>query len=104
SVESSETTSIISRRSPSEISQEYLFPSLLESTLITIEHAFEIASQIFQPQYYDRIPSKFKLLFRNRGGFDRKVFFDKCRNINDTIILLKVEGTGEILGGYNPLT
>ncbi|CAG8491555.1 10490_t:CDS:2 [Racocetra fulgida] len=43
---------------------------LKQSTLVTIEHAFEIASQISQPQCYDRISTKFKLLLKNAGKFD----------------------------------
>ncbi|RHZ85722.1 hypothetical protein Glove_61g12 [Diversispora epigaea] len=68
------------------------------SNIITIEQALEISSWISQN------PQKFKLLARgSRDGFDVKTIYNICDKVSRTIIILKVQGTGEILGGYNPL-
>src|SRR6266542_5010546 len=50
------------------------------------------------------LPYKFKLLLRgSRDGFTPKKFHELCDNISRTVTFIKVKGTGEILGGYNPL-
>jgi len=49
-------------------------------------------------------PFKFKLLLRgSRDGFTPKTFHELCDNIPCTVTFIKVKGTDEILGGYNPL-
>ncbi|EXX72058.1 uncharacterized protein OCT59_029133 [Rhizophagus irregularis] len=49
------------------------------------------------------LPYKFKLLLRgSRDGFTPKKFHTSCDDKPHTITFIKVEGTGEILGGYNP--
>ncbi|RHZ65620.1 hypothetical protein Glove_313g67 [Diversispora epigaea] len=67
-----------------------------DSNILTIEHFLEILSWIDrqEPYYTENIWCKFELLAKgSKDGFD----------IN-TVIVLKVEGTGEILGGYNPFS
>ncbi|RIB16822.1 hypothetical protein C2G38_2188905 [Gigaspora rosea] len=80
----------------------------LSSSIITLEHAAEISSWIDRhPTIYDitKIPYEFKLLLRgSRDGFDGKIFHKLCDNIPNTIIVLKVKNSDEILGGYNPLS
>ncbi|GBB84235.1 hypothetical protein RclHR1_10860005 [Rhizophagus clarus] len=50
------------------------------------------------------IPYKFELLLRgSRDGFTPKKFHELCDGKPNTITFIKVEGTEEILGGYNPL-
>ncbi|CAB4482519.1 hypothetical protein RhiirA1_532059 [Rhizophagus irregularis] len=50
------------------------------------------------PQY------EFKLLIRGtRDGFASEEFHTKCDEKSPTITILRVENTGEILGGYNPI-
>ncbi|RHZ85723.1 hypothetical protein Glove_61g13 [Diversispora epigaea] len=76
------------------------------SNIITNEHALEISSWINtnQSQSIENNPYEFKLLFRgSKDGFDVKNIFNICDKIVNTVIVLKVEGTGEILGGYNPI-
>jgi hypothetical protein len=51
------------------------------------------------------LPYKFQLLLRgSRDGFTPKKFHDLCDNKCNTITFIKVEGTEEIIGGYNPIT
>ncbi|RIB28939.1 hypothetical protein C2G38_2058015 [Gigaspora rosea] len=49
-------------------------------------------------------PYEFKLLLRGtRDGFTAKSFWDLCNEQENVVVVMKVEGTGEILGGYNPI-
>ncbi|EXX60981.1 uncharacterized protein OCT59_029410 [Rhizophagus irregularis] len=49
------------------------------------------------------LPYKFVLLLRgSRDGFNPKKFHELCDNKSNTVTFIKVKGTGEILGGYNP--
>ncbi|RIB15791.1 hypothetical protein C2G38_2318526 [Gigaspora rosea] len=48
-----------------------------------------------------KIPYKFNLLLRD--GFTREIFHKLCDNIPGTVAIIKVNGTNEILGGYNLL-
>ncbi|CAB4412287.1 unnamed protein product [Rhizophagus irregularis] len=50
-------------------------------------------------------PYKFQLILRgSRDGFTSKKFHELCDGIPNTVTFIKVKGTEEILGGYNPLT
>ena len=49
------------------------------------------------------LPYKFKLLRGSRDGFTPKKFHELCDNVPCTVTFIKVKGTEEILGGYNPL-
>jgi hypothetical protein len=47
---------------------------------------------------------EFKLLLRgSRDGFTPKKFHELCDNIPRTVTFIKIKGTEEIIGGYNPL-
>ncbi|EXX77792.1 hypothetical protein RirG_020610 [Rhizophagus irregularis DAOM 197198w] len=49
------------------------------------------------------LPYKFKLLLRgSRNGFTPESFHELCDNKPCTLTLIKVKGTEEIIGGYNP--
>ncbi|EXX62965.1 uncharacterized protein OCT59_029414 [Rhizophagus irregularis] len=49
------------------------------------------------------LPYKFELLLRgSRDGFYPNKFHELCDNKSNTVTFIKVKGTGEILGGYNP--
>jgi hypothetical protein len=49
------------------------------------------------------LPFKFDLLLRgSKDGFSPKIFHNLCDNKPNTITFIKVDGTEEILGGYNP--
>ncbi|RIB14774.1 hypothetical protein C2G38_2143888 [Gigaspora rosea] len=75
------------------------------SSVINDEHFAEISSWIDRhPSKYDitEIPYKFNLLLRgSRDGFTFETFHRLCDNI--TLVVIKVNGTNEILGAYNPL-
>ncbi|RHZ65634.1 hypothetical protein Glove_313g32 [Diversispora epigaea] len=80
--------------------------TIFNSNILTIEHFLEILSWIDrqEPYYTGNIQCKFELLVRgSRDGFDVKKIYNICDKVSNMIIVLKVKGTGEILGGYNPL-
>ena len=52
----------------------------------------------------NRIPYDFSLVFRgSRDGFDAYLFYERCDNKNATIVIAKIKGTNQIVGGFNPL-
>ncbi|RIB09359.1 hypothetical protein C2G38_2044377 [Gigaspora rosea] len=77
------------------------------SFIINDEHFAEISTWIDRrPSKYKitKIPYKFNLLLRgSRDGFTREIFHRLCDNLPGTVVIVKVNGTNEILGGYNPL-
>ncbi|RHZ86041.1 hypothetical protein Glove_55g63 [Diversispora epigaea] len=77
------------------------------STIINEEHLAEISSSIdCEPNAYSsaNIPYKFQLILRgSKDGFDPKTFWNICNGHAGTVVVAKVAGTDEILGGYNPL-
>ncbi|RHZ60980.1 hypothetical protein Glove_350g74 [Diversispora epigaea] len=78
----------------------------LSSNIITDERALEISSWIDKKAtpYIENNPYEFKLLVRgSRDGFDVITIYNICDKISNTVIVLKVEGTEEIFGGYNPV-
>ncbi|RHZ70091.1 hypothetical protein Glove_275g70 [Diversispora epigaea] len=78
----------------------------IPSNIITNEHALELSSWIDRKgtTFTENNPYEFKLLVRgSRDGFDVKTIYNICDKISNTIIVAKVEDTGEIIGDYNPL-
>ncbi|RIB06102.1 hypothetical protein C2G38_2047062 [Gigaspora rosea] len=77
------------------------------SSIINNEHFAEISSWIDRhSSIYDvtKIPYKFNLLIRgSRDGFTSEIFHRLCDYMPGTVVIIKVNGTNEILGGYNPL-
>jgi len=52
----------------------------------------------------NNLPYKFQLILQGtRYGFSRSVFEDKCYNIEQTIVIMKIKKTDELIGGYNPV-
>ncbi|EXX64780.1 uncharacterized protein OCT59_029123 [Rhizophagus irregularis] len=50
------------------------------------------------------LPYEFQLLLRGtRDGFTPKKFHKLCNNKPHTVTFIKIKGTEEIIGGYNPL-
>ncbi|RGB27418.1 hypothetical protein C1646_718663 [Rhizophagus diaphanus] len=50
------------------------------------------------------LPYKFNLILRgSRDGFTPKKFHELCDGKHKTVTFIKIKGTEEILGGYNPL-
>ncbi|RHZ85057.1 hypothetical protein Glove_71g73 [Diversispora epigaea] len=79
----------------------------LFSTIINEEHASMIASWIDnRPTSYSsrENPYEFQLIFRGiKDGFSPRTFWNICDGHSNTIVVTKVKGTNEILGGFNPL-
>ncbi|RHZ75045.1 hypothetical protein Glove_217g153 [Diversispora epigaea] len=77
------------------------------STIISEEHAAEISTWIDRKTTaytLTDIPYKFELILRGtRDGFTPQTFWNICHGHACTVVLLKVKGTDEIVGGYNPL-
>ncbi|RHZ65292.1 hypothetical protein Glove_318g34 [Diversispora epigaea] len=77
------------------------------STIISEDHVAEISTWIDRKSTtYSTadIPYKFELILRGIGdGFAPQIFWDICSGHAHTVIVTKVKGTDEILGGYNPL-
>ncbi|CAG8526088.1 14351_t:CDS:1, partial [Acaulospora colombiana] len=75
--------------------------------MINEEHVAEISSWINRKETtYSEIdiPYKFKLILRgSRDGFNPQTFWNLCHGMQRTVTVLRVAGTDEILGGYNPL-
>ncbi|RIB05260.1 hypothetical protein C2G38_2148627 [Gigaspora rosea] len=77
----------------------------LFSTIISNEHAAEIASWIDKKDDIYSIennPYDFKLLLRERK-FTADSFWNLCDKKENVIVIIKVNGTDEILGGYSPI-
>ncbi|PKY39283.1 hypothetical protein RhiirA4_414896 [Rhizophagus irregularis] len=82
--------------------------SPFDSKIISAKDAAQIASWIDykdgNPYTFRKNPYKFKLILRgSRDGFDIDSFHQICDNKERTVIAIKVSGTGEVVGGYNPL-
>ncbi|RHZ44358.1 hypothetical protein Glove_736g10 [Diversispora epigaea] len=77
------------------------------STIINEEHLAEISSWIDRKSIVyslANVPYKFQLILRGSiDGFQPKTFWNMCNGHIGTIVIVKVAGTDEILGGYNPL-
>ncbi|RHZ75048.1 hypothetical protein Glove_217g7 [Diversispora epigaea] len=77
------------------------------SIIINEEHASMISSWIDnrKTSYSSRNnPYRFQLILRgSRNGFAPRTFWDICDGYANTIVITKVKGTDEIIGGFNPL-
>ncbi|RHZ58644.1 hypothetical protein Glove_372g7 [Diversispora epigaea] len=77
------------------------------STIINEEHAAIISSWIdYKPTSYSLMnnPYEFELILRgSEDGFAPRTFWDICHGHSNTIVISKVNGTEEIMGGFNPL-
>ncbi|RHZ84620.1 hypothetical protein Glove_78g118 [Diversispora epigaea] len=77
------------------------------STIISYEHVAEISSWIdHKSSIYSltNTPYEFQLILRGSiNGFNPQTFWDTCHGHARTVVIMKVKGTEEILGGFNPL-
>ncbi|RHZ55529.1 hypothetical protein Glove_414g15 [Diversispora epigaea] len=77
------------------------------STIINEKHASMLSSWIKNQQtgyYLTNTPYEFQLILRgSKDGFAPRTFWDICDGHHNTIVVTKVEGTDEIIGGFNPL-
>ncbi|RHZ48347.1 hypothetical protein Glove_552g12 [Diversispora epigaea] len=94
----SRTTSI--PELPSRVNESF-------STIIKQEHVAELSSWVDRESTIyslTNIPYEFQLILRgSRDGFHPKTFWEMCHGHAGTIVIAKVAGTDEIVGGYNPL-
>jgi hypothetical protein len=79
-----------------------------DSNIIKATDAALIASWIDKkrgtPYNFKDLPIKFNLIYRaSRNGFEIDKFHKYCDNKGPTIVIIKVQTTNEIIGGYNPL-
>src|ERR1043166_6869976 len=82
-------------------------PKNFDSKVITFEHAELILKWVDKLRITDRLKNsyEFKLMFRgSRDQFSSEKFHQICDNISHTVTIIKVKGSDEILGGYNPVT
>ncbi|GES76370.1 carbohydrate-binding module family 13 protein [Rhizophagus clarus] len=78
----------------------------IDSKIITYQHAELISKWIDKLEITDKLISsyEFKLLFRaSRDGYSGDKFHEICNDQPRTITIVKVKGSSEILGGYNPI-
>ncbi|RIB29210.1 hypothetical protein C2G38_2057257, partial [Gigaspora rosea] len=77
------------------------------STVINEAHAAEIASWVDKKENTYSLtnnPYEFKLLLRGtRDGFTKDSFWNLCDKQTHLVVVMKVKGTDEIIGGYNPV-
>src|SRR6185369_2547110 len=75
--------------------------------LLTLQMKCLISSWIdYKDGLYDKddLPYEFKLIYQGtKDGFTRSVFEKKCYNIEQTVTIIKIKDTGELVGGYNPV-
>lgn len=100
-----------------DLSPSSRFPSLnsmvtyVDSCILSTKNAALIAIWIRQveqtvttPIRQEVIPYNFKLLFRgSRDGFSPSAFHQICDNKSNTVVIMKIKDTGELIGGYNPI-
>ncbi|RGB24647.1 hypothetical protein C1646_772782 [Rhizophagus diaphanus] len=83
------------------------FKFKIDSTLIESNHIPLFASWIDRKDSsYKKndIPYELKLLYRSsRDGFNAASFHRNCDNKGATIWIAKIQGTTQLIGGYNPL-
>jgi hypothetical protein len=78
----------------------------IDSKIITIQHIELISKWIYRLEITDEIKKfyEFKLILRgSRDGFTPEKFHEICDNQSDTVTIIKVKDSNEILGGYNPI-
>ncbi|RHZ76365.1 hypothetical protein Glove_198g99 [Diversispora epigaea] len=84
-----------------------LTPEFPLSTMINKEHVAELSSWIDRKStIYSlaNIPYEFQLILQgSKDGFHPKTFWNMCHGHAGTIVVVKISGTEEIVGGYNPL-
>ncbi|RHZ81471.1 hypothetical protein Glove_120g64 [Diversispora epigaea] len=77
------------------------------STIISEEHAAEISAWIDRKTINyptTNNPYDFQLILHGtKDGFASQTFWNICHGHSNTVVVAKVKGTDEIIGGYNPL-
>ncbi|RIB28875.1 hypothetical protein C2G38_2137128 [Gigaspora rosea] len=99
-----------------QVSSKILPPRVILAPILPIRntepvingaHAAEIASWVDKKADIYSVtdnPYEFKLLLRGtRDGFTKDSFWRLCVKQTHLVVVMKVKGTDEILGGYNPI-
>ncbi|CAJ0626892.1 7302_t:CDS:1 [Entrophospora sp. SA101] len=80
----------------------------IDSNIIKFRHIALVSKWIEHKENYVGVTKQsinFNLLLRgSKDGFSATTFHNLCDNQGPTLVVLKVKETGEILGGYNPLS
>ncbi|CAB4437660.1 unnamed protein product [Rhizophagus irregularis] len=76
----------------------------IDSRIITFQHTELISKWIDKLEITDKIKNiyEFKLLYRSEFDLPEK-FHEICDNQPGTVTIIKLKGSNEILGGYNPI-
>ncbi|GES93554.1 hypothetical protein GLOIN_2v1877169 [Rhizophagus clarus] len=86
---------------PRKIIDSQIVDSNIVSTVSKWVDKMDINDDNYRELY---LPYKFELLLRgSRDGFTPKKFHGLCDGKPNTVAFIKVKGTEEILGGYNPV-
>jgi hypothetical protein len=92
-----------------QLSEDKRFPRQskcnVDSIIINQNHIKIFANWIYRKvKSSEYIPYKFNLLYRaSRDGNTSKAFHAKCDNKGATLVIVKIENSKQIVGGYNPL-
>ncbi|CAG8521046.1 1320_t:CDS:1 [Acaulospora morrowiae] len=80
--------------------------TLVDSSIITGRHATILESWIKENELSDKnFSCKFNLLYRgSRDGVSSKKFHRRCDNQGPTILIVKIFGSDQIVGGFNPIS
>src|SRR6266480_2193921 len=82
-------------------------PRIKEGKLLNSRMKYLISGWIDLKKYFykeDELPYGFQLIHQGtKDGFSRTIFEQKCYNIEQTLVLMKIKETGELIGGYNPV-
>jgi TLD len=82
-------------------------PRIKEGKLLNSRMKYLISGWIDLKKYSykeDELPYEFQLILQGtKDGFSRTIFEQKCYNIEQTIVMMKIKETGELVGGYNPV-
>ncbi|RHZ89520.1 hypothetical protein Glove_13g228 [Diversispora epigaea] len=84
------------------ISQNKTLPSDVDDWIDKDFQILKIHCNNFYP-IFDIFKFPVKILWKNRDGFDPKVFWNLCDQKINVVVVAKVKDTDEILGGYNPI-
>ncbi|RHZ58645.1 hypothetical protein Glove_372g8 [Diversispora epigaea] len=58
---------------------------------------------ILKEENFIHNPYEFQIFRGSKDGFVPRKFWDICNGNSNTIVDIKVKGTNEIIGGFNPL-
>src|SRR5437588_8087616 len=82
-------------------------PRIKEGKLLNSRMKYLISGWIDLKKYSykeDELPYEFQLILQGtKDGFSRTIFEQKCYNIEQTLVVMKIKETEELVGGYNPV-